>query len=139
MLLLFLIITLIACILLVLIILAQNPKGGGLSNTFGGSMTSNVMGVKQTTNFLEKSTWYIAIGILVLIVFSNFFLPQKGQQQGQDNSRMKNEIENLPAPMPQQQNQMPTNQRQGGGTPQQRQGGQQQNEGQGAIQEDDEQ
>ena len=43
-------------VLLVLIILIQNPKGGGLSSTFGGG-ANQMMGVKRTTDFLEKTTW----------------------------------------------------------------------------------
>ena len=61
----------ICSILLVLIILIQNPKGGGLSSTFGGG-GNQMMGVKNTTDFLEKSTWTLAIALIVLILASNF-------------------------------------------------------------------
>ena len=54
---------LIASILMVLAVLVQNPKSGMASN-FGAS--NQVMGVRQTANFLEKATWYLAIGIVVL-------------------------------------------------------------------------
>lgn len=104
----FLILALIASLILILIIIAQNPKGGGLTSTFGGSMTSNIMGVRQTTDFLEKSTWYIAIGIFVLVVLVNFFVPSTTGQKGANQSRLKEEIETIPSPMPQQQ--MPGNQ-----------------------------
>ncbi|PTX20121.1 preprotein translocase subunit SecG [Pontibacter mucosus] len=53
------------CVLLVLVVLAQNPKGGGLSSQFGGS-TSQLMGVKRTGDLLEKLTWGFAIGLVVL-------------------------------------------------------------------------
>lgn len=53
------------CVLLVLVVLAQNPKGGGLSSQFGGS-TSQLMGVKRTGDLLEKLTWGFAIGLMVL-------------------------------------------------------------------------
>ncbi|MCU0383380.1 MAG: preprotein translocase subunit SecG, partial [Cyclobacteriaceae bacterium] len=43
--------------LLVVVVLAQNSKGGGLSSQFGGSGTSNMFGVKKTGDFLEKTTW----------------------------------------------------------------------------------
>lgn len=53
------------CVLLILVVLAQNPKGGGLSSQFGGS-TSQLMGVKRTGDLLEKLTWGFAIGLVVL-------------------------------------------------------------------------
>jgi|TARA_B110000881_G_C18496585_1_gene474561 preprotein translocase subunit SecG len=63
----------ICSILLVLIILIQNPKGGGLSSSFGGG-ASQMMGVKKTTDFLEKGTWTLAISLIVLILASNFVI-----------------------------------------------------------------
>lgn len=56
----------LACVLLTLVVLIQNPKGGGLGATFGG-FSNQMMGVQRTTDFLEKATWTLAI---VLIVFS---------------------------------------------------------------------
>ena len=61
----------ICSVLLVLIILVQNPKGGGLSSSFGGG-ASQMMGVKKTTDFLEKSTLTLAITMIELILVSNF-------------------------------------------------------------------
>jgi preprotein translocase subunit SecG len=65
-----LILIIIACALLVLIILAQNPKGGGLSNIGAGA--SQFLGARQTADFLEKSTWYFGVGILAVVVFTYF-------------------------------------------------------------------
>lgn len=96
-----LILTILASIVLILIIIAQNPKGGGLSSSFGGSMTSNIMGVRQTTDFLEKATWYLAIGIIVVVMLSNFMLPS-GQKQKSNESLMKEQIEDMPTPLPPQ-------------------------------------
>ena len=59
--------------LLILIIMVQNPKGGGLSSSFGGD-TRQIGGVKKTTDFLDKTTWILASLILVLILFSNITL-----------------------------------------------------------------
>ena len=53
-------------VLLILVILAQNSKGGGLSSQFGGSGASNMIGVKKTSDLLEKITWGLAISLLVL-------------------------------------------------------------------------
>ena len=60
----------ICSVLLVLIILIQNPKGGGLSSSFGGG-ANQMMGAKNTTDFLEKATWTLAISLIVLILASN--------------------------------------------------------------------
>ncbi|MDH5604636.1 MAG: preprotein translocase subunit SecG, partial [Cyclobacteriaceae bacterium] len=48
-------------ILLILVILAQNSKGGGLTSQFGGSGASNMIGIKKTSDLLEKITWGLAI------------------------------------------------------------------------------
>lgn len=61
-----LILILVSSGLLILVVLAQNPKGGGLSSQFGGSGASNIIGVKKTSDLLEKLTWGFAIAILVL-------------------------------------------------------------------------
>jgi len=57
---------LIAAILLILIVLVQNSKGGGLASNFSAS--NQVMGVKKTTDFLEKATWTLSSAILVLCI-----------------------------------------------------------------------
>ncbi len=63
------------CFLLVMLILSQNPKGGGLSGTFGGG-GSQMFGVERTNNFLDKSTWILASCIALLIIFSVVFTPR---------------------------------------------------------------
>lgn len=71
----FLILIIIVCFLLVLVIMVQNPKGGGLSSSFGGGGGSQVVGgVKKTGDFLDKSTWTLAILLIVLILASNIAL-----------------------------------------------------------------
>ncbi len=55
---------LIVCILLILTVLVQNSKGGGLASNFSAS--NQIMGVKKTTDFLEKFTWGLATALLVL-------------------------------------------------------------------------
>ncbi len=59
-------------ILLVLVILAQNSKGGGLTSQFGGSSASNIIGVKKTGDLLEKLTWGFVIAIFVLVLSTTF-------------------------------------------------------------------
>ena len=62
-------------ILLVLVILAQNAKGGGLTSQFGGSSASNIIGVKKTGDLLEKLTWGFVIAIMVLSLSTTFLSP----------------------------------------------------------------
>lgn len=64
---LFIILAIIIAILLILIVLMQNSKGGGLSSQFGGGGAQQIIGVKKTTDLLERATW---IFIVALIVFS---------------------------------------------------------------------
>ncbi len=71
---------LITCILLVLIVLVQNAKGGGLASNFSSS--NQVMGVRKTTDFLEKATWTLAIVLLVLTLSSTFVIPRGDFQAG---------------------------------------------------------
>ena len=54
--------------------LIQKSKGGGLSSQFGNA--SSVMGVRQTNDFLEKTTWTLAALILVFSVASAYTLPK---------------------------------------------------------------
>ena len=70
---------LITSILLVLIVLVQNSKGGGLASNFSSS--NQVMGVRKTTDFLEKTTWTLAIILVVLALVSTFVIPRSGQTQ----------------------------------------------------------
>jgi len=64
-------IILFVAVLLVLVVLAQNSKGGGLSNQFGGSGASNIIGVKKTGDLLEKLTWGFVITIMILALSTN--------------------------------------------------------------------
>jgi len=57
---------LLICFLLALVVLAQNPKGGGLSSQFGAGGAANLMGVKRTGDLLEKLTWGFAVGLIIL-------------------------------------------------------------------------
>lgn len=63
------ILVVIVCALLGLIVLIQNPKGGGLSSNFSSS--SQLMGVQKTGDFLEKGTWVLAITLMVLALGIN--------------------------------------------------------------------
>lgn len=66
------IVILLACVVLAFFILVQNPKGGGLSGTFG-SLGNQVMGVKQSTDVMEKGTWTTMGIIAALCIISVMF------------------------------------------------------------------
>ena len=66
--------------------LVQNPKGGGLSGTFGG-LNNQVMGVKQTNDVLERGTWIFASLIGALCIISIVFF--SGANTGNDNKILK--------------------------------------------------
>ena len=71
---LFVLLIIVACVFLGLIILVQNPKGGGLAGNVGG-FSNQLMGVKQTTDVLEKGTWVLAVVVGLLCLFSALFVP----------------------------------------------------------------
>lgn len=73
---LFIILIILASVILGLIVLVQNPKGGGLAGNIAGFSTQ-FMGVKQTTDVLEKGTWLFAGIIGVLCLVSTFFISAK--------------------------------------------------------------
>jgi len=83
MLVLFGVLIIIASVVLGLIVLIQNPKGGGLSGTFGG-VGNQLMGVKQTTDVLEKGTWVFAAIVGLLCLMSPAFIPKEGAASGDD-------------------------------------------------------
>jgi len=65
------ILILLVCFLLALVVLAQNPKGGGISSQFSAGGAASMMGVKRTGDLLEKLTWGFAIGLVVLALGSH--------------------------------------------------------------------
>ncbi len=67
----FLILIVLVSFFLVVIIMVQNPKGGGLSSSFGGGGGQQIGGAQRTTDFLDKSTWTLAIILIALILISN--------------------------------------------------------------------
>ena len=82
----FLVLIVLASVGLGFVVLVQNPKGGGLSGNVGG-FSNNTMGVKQTTDVLEKGTWMFAGIIAILALSSTLFL--KGGSTSVDNSLLQ--------------------------------------------------
>ncbi len=61
---------------LIIIVLLQASKGGGLAGTFGGSGLGTMFGSRRTADFLSKSTWWLAGTLIIVILLINlFFLP----------------------------------------------------------------
>jgi preprotein translocase subunit SecG len=81
----------IVALFLILIVLVQNSKGGGLSSGFSGS--NQVMGVRKTTDFLEKATWTLAGIIAILSISSAAFIHTSDEVVGKQ-SAMKDEVVN---------------------------------------------
>ena len=84
----------IVCILLTLIVLVQNSKGGGLASNFQSS--NQIMGVRKTADFLEKTTWGLAVALLVLAVMGTAFIPR--HQAANDQSMVQDQIQNVADP-----------------------------------------
>lgn len=84
----------LVCVLLALIVLVQNSKGGGLASNFASS--NQVMGVRKTTDFLEKATWTLAIALLVLSLAASLSIPRDGTMT--NRSVMDEQIQNAVDP-----------------------------------------
>jgi len=87
----------IVSVLMVLIVLVQNSKGGGLASNFAGS--NQVMGVRKTADFLEKATWTLAVTLLVLSLLASMTIPRGTKQE---RSKIEEQINNAvdPSQMP---------------------------------------
>ncbi|ARV06684.1 preprotein translocase subunit SecG [Polaribacter sp. SA4-10] len=92
----FLILILIVAIALILIVMVQNPKGGGLSSSFGGGGAQSLGGVQNTNNFLDRTTWTLAIAMFVLILLANFAIPRSGD----NNFKLDNTLDGVETTIP---------------------------------------
>ena len=90
----------LACILLILVVYIQNPKGGGLSSDFGSA--SQLGGVQKTNEFIDKLTWSLAGLIVVLSLLITLRQPKpskplpqpKKTEQGQNPNQNPNQKPN---------------------------------------------
>ena len=87
------ILVIIACLLVIMVVLVQNSKGGGLAANFTSAGQS--MGVRKTADFLEKSTWTLGAAILLLSLAATAAIPRG---QGQKESVIKSSIEKAQDP-----------------------------------------
>jgi preprotein translocase subunit SecG len=99
------ILIIITCVLLVLVVLVQNPKGGGISSGIIGA--NQVMGVKKTSDFIEKLTWGLALTLVFLCLVASLALPSKEEraigtsmQEQIDNSATTAPVQSPPATQP---------------------------------------
>jgi preprotein translocase subunit SecG len=109
----FLVLIILTSVVISFFILVQNPKGGGLSGSIAGFSTQ-FMGVKQTTDVLEKGTWIMAVLIALLTIASPVFIGETGSSTREPNLRPStNQTAPAPGPalpQPQQQTPPPTQQ-----------------------------
>jgi preprotein translocase subunit SecG len=84
----------IVCILLILIVLVQNSKGGGLASNFQAS--NQIMGVRKTTDFLEKATWVLAGTLFILSIGATALIPRDAKSGAE--SAIKDQIQNAVDP-----------------------------------------
>jgi preprotein translocase subunit SecG len=103
---LFLILIIVACFGLGFMVLIQNPKGGGLNANVGG-ISNNFMGVKQTTDVLEKGTWIFAALIAILAMTSTVFLKSGAIESDKGLLQKVNTSATAPVTAPAQQQAAP--------------------------------
>jgi preprotein translocase subunit SecG len=75
----FTVIVVLAAVFMIGIVLVQNSKGGGLAAGFSSS--NSIMGVRKTTDFVEKATWY-AVGILIVFSIATVAVKDKTADAG---------------------------------------------------------
>ena len=88
--LLFVILIVIASVLMIGIVLIQESKGGGLSSNFASS--NQIMGVRKTTDFIEKATWGLAIAMVVLSVLCAYVTPKAATEQSAVEATTENPL-----------------------------------------------
>lgn len=87
------VIVILISILLILIVLVQNSKGGGLASNFAS--TNQIMGVRKTTDYLEKATWTLAGALLLMSFVSVAVLPKEEMSA---TSQIDRVIDNISQP-----------------------------------------
>lgn len=87
----------IIAVLLILVVLVQNSKGGGLSSEFSGAGTTQMFGVKKTTDLLEQITWGLA-GAVILISLASYIIASGNAQTGGINSVNVDKAQNTVIP-----------------------------------------
>ncbi|MFN4972468.1 MAG: preprotein translocase subunit SecG [Bacteroidota bacterium] len=86
----------VACVLLTLIVLIQNPKGGGIAANF--IAPNQIMGVKRSTDVVEKATWILAGVLIVLSLSTNFFRGSSSAETEGPQSEILNNFDGSSVP-----------------------------------------
>jgi len=68
----------IVSLLLMAVVLIQNPKGGGVDSTFGGQSANQMFGAAKSTDFIEKITWGLAIALFTLCIITTLLVGSSG-------------------------------------------------------------
>jgi preprotein translocase subunit SecG len=84
------ILIIVVCVLLGAVVLIQNPKGGGVSASFGG-VSQQLLGARRSTDVVEKLTWGLAFALIFLCLATTVFVPKKSATQKE--AVQKSEIE----------------------------------------------
>jgi preprotein translocase subunit SecG len=93
----------ITCVLTILVVLVQNSKGGGLAANFSSS--NQIMGVRRTTDFLEKATWILGAALIVFSLLAGVLVrsadvEQDSRLQGQFNENVLDNSATQPITLP---------------------------------------
>ena len=91
----FVILAVITAVLLAFIVLIQESKGGGLASNFSSS--NQIMGVRKTTDFIEKATWTLASLLVIFSVASAFCLGGSKESNGSITDGVKAPAQTAPA------------------------------------------
>lgn len=99
----FTVLIIITCVLTILVVLVQNSKGGGLAANFSSS--NQIMGVRRTTDFLEKATWILGTALIVFSLLAGITIPssevdQDSRLQGQFNENVLDQTSNQQLTLP---------------------------------------
>ncbi len=68
----------LVCVLLMGAVLIQNPKGGGIDSTFGGTASNQMFGAAKSSDLIEKITWGLAITLFVLCIITSLMVGSSG-------------------------------------------------------------
>jgi len=99
----FTVLIILICALTILIVLVQNSKGGGLAANFSSS--NQIMGVRRTTDFLEKATWTLGGALIVLSLLAGITIPKSEAQQ---DTRLQGQFDDSMMSAPASQIELPS-------------------------------
>ena len=100
----------VVAIFLIIMVLLQSSKGGGLAGTFGGGQVGSMFGTRRTADFLSRATWWLGGGLAVLALSINlFFLPGKTTVDQRESIIQKGGRQNVPQTGTMPQNTPPQN------------------------------